>query len=151
MVLMPPPDAPRNPAMVLLAALVGFPHLGPVLLTHLHHTAAQRPPPTWSEFVKGLSPRLSEHWSNAADSRMTRVEAESWQAVAAALTNIIDDATKAGISLPQEISVWAQWVVPVGRLSFPAGRVVTGLLRYPGGLIRQQNTAAVDPPKNASG
>jgi KAP family P-loop domain len=123
----------RYPAMVLLAALVGFPNLGPALLTHLY----QQPTSTWREFVKGLEPYFGEHWRNNADPHLTPIEAQSWHALTAALVKITDDAAKAGITLAEEISFWADWVIPVGRLSFPAGRVVTGLLRNPGGFTEK--------------
>ncbi|MFE5475493.1 P-loop NTPase fold protein [Nocardia sp. NPDC056541] len=121
-------DEARLPALVLLGALVAFPQLGPVLLTHLH-TAA--PTSTWTEFVEGLCPRSStEHWANAADARLTATEAQAWRLLSDSLRDITARAGQAGIVLPESITAWQRWVQQVGRLSFPAGRVISGLSRH---------------------
>ncbi len=67
------------------------------------------------------------------------LEAQSWQALASALVKVTENANDAGLELPESISGWAEWVAPVGRLSFPAGRVVTGLDRHP--LLLRGTTA----------
>ena len=67
----------RRPAMVLLAALIGFPDLGPGLLTLLHHSAIKTPRLRWTEFLEQLKPARSPvGWFNAADPRLTPIEAE---------------------------------------------------------------------------
>ncbi len=120
-------DEGRLPALVLLGALIAFPQLGPVLLTHLH---AAPPTSTWPEFVEGLCPRWSTtHWANAADSRLTAAEAEAWQLLSSSLRDIVARAEQVAIVLPTDITAWQQWIQQVGRLSFPAGRVVSGLSR----------------------
>ncbi|UGT52691.1 P-loop NTPase fold protein [Nocardia asteroides] len=126
----------RLPAMVLLAALVGLPQLGPVLLTHLHRS----PPETaWRDFLSGLHPEHTppepdgSRWRNLADTRLSAQEAESWQILAGALEQISVAAAALGIELPTALAGWQRWVQPVGRLSFPAGRVVAELGRKPKG------------------
>lgn len=120
----------RAPGMILLAALVGFPALGPALLTHLYRTAQHTPEQSWHEFVNGLTPvRMDDtaHWSNRADAELAHVEAQAWRNLANALINVGATTSAASISLPEPISAWAAWVVDTGRLSFPAGRVVARL------------------------
>ena len=54
-------------AMVLLATLVGYPELGPVLFPHIHQQAAAIPDATWAGLVGGLHPRREGGtWRNQA-------------------------------------------------------------------------------------
>ncbi|MFC9662591.1 P-loop NTPase fold protein [Nocardia sp. NPDC127606] len=123
-------DEARLPALVLLGTLVAFPQLGPVLLTHLDAAPSTS---TWPEFVDGLYPQSStEQWANAADTKLTASEAEAWQLLSSALRGIGTRAEQVGIVLPEDITAWQRWIHQVGRLSFPAGRVVSGLSRKKG-------------------
>ncbi|MCA1671946.1 MAG: hypothetical protein LC799_06990, partial [Actinobacteria bacterium] len=125
-------DVLDRPAMVLLAALIGFPSLGPALFTHLHHTAAVRPSCTWLEFLTQLAPTpIVGGWCNPADPRLTPVQERHWRALLAALTQLTHSVESAGIPLLEPLPAWARWVVPVGRLSFPTDRVVSDLDRHP--------------------
>ncbi|MEU9575397.1 P-loop NTPase fold protein [Streptomyces massasporeus] len=121
---------PYRAGMVLLAALIAYPALGPALFLHLHHTAASQPDRSWKEFLAALKPH-SRHgrWHNIADSNMTPVEAQQWQALLQGLNLVITDAAEAQLDVPEPLTAWAQWVVPVGRLSFPTGRIVSSLER----------------------
>ena len=47
---------PYRAGMILLAALIAFPALGPALFLHLHHTASADPNQTWAEFLESLQP-----------------------------------------------------------------------------------------------
>ncbi len=117
-------------AMVLLAALVGFAELGPALFTYLHHCATQNPTETWTAFLARLEPtvRSEDHgWGNPAVPDLTPVEAQTWRNLLGALREVTRNADTAGISLPDPLAAWAHWIVPVGRLSFPTGRMVTSL------------------------
>jgi WD40 repeat protein len=122
---------PDGTAMVLLAAVIGFPELGPAFFTHLRHSAAQPAPPTWSDFLASLHPREpapgQDSWSNSADPGMSAATAQRWRQMLGALTGITTAAAGADIPLPAPLTAWAQWAVPVGRLSFPTGRAVTTL------------------------
>jgi hypothetical protein len=119
----------EGPAMVLLAALVGFPGLGPALFTYLHRAAAQDPQEGWTSFLSRLYPVRSSdgRWGNPAAPDMSAVEARSWRILLGALRDITGKAATAGVPLPEPLEDWAGWVVPVGRLSFPTGRIVSSL------------------------
>src|SRR5271168_860950 len=52
----------QRTAMVLLAALIGFPNLSAGLLTHLHRKAKQTPKMAWKTFLKDLEPTQSPVW-----------------------------------------------------------------------------------------
>jgi hypothetical protein len=45
-----------------------------------------------------------------------------------ALQHIHCQADAASLSLPRRLQTWGDWVIPVGRLSFPTGPAVTRLL-----------------------
>jgi hypothetical protein len=123
---------PYRAGMTLLAALVAFPALGPALFLHLHHTASADPNGTWLDFVESLQPRQKPGgWQNPADPVMTPVQAQQWQALLDGLRQVARTAAEPehGLPLPEPLSAWHQWVVPVGRLSFPTGRIVNSLDR----------------------
>ncbi|WP_405512341.1 P-loop NTPase fold protein [Streptomyces canus] len=124
---------PYRSSMVLLAALISYPSLGPALFLHLHHAATRDPDQTWARFRTTLTPRREAGvWCNGADPRMTPVQAQQWQALLRGMDHAAAAAANAGLPLPEPLSAWAQWVVPVGRLSFPTGRIVSTLERqYP--------------------
>ncbi|MGH3622855.1 MAG: P-loop NTPase fold protein, partial [Sciscionella sp.] len=119
---------PYRAGVVLLGALVAFPSLGPALLLHLHH--ATHPQQTWAQFRTSLNPQQKQgYWCNPADPCMTPVQVQQWQALLHGLQHIEQKASEHGLPLPEPLSAWAPWVVPVGRLSFPAGRIVNTLDR----------------------
>ncbi|MFG1663822.1 P-loop NTPase fold protein [Streptomyces sp. Y7] len=121
---------PYRAGMVLLAVLVAYPSLGPALFLHLHHTVAQQRDWTWLQYVAALTPHQKDgRWRNPADPHMTPVEAQRWQALLQALDHVTTKATEAQLDLPEPLTAWAEWIVPVGRLSFPTGRIVSGLER----------------------
>ncbi|MFF1779812.1 P-loop NTPase fold protein [Streptomyces virginiae] len=122
---------PYRAAMVLLAALVAYPSLGPALFLHLHHAATAQPGCTWARFRASLTPRQGKdgHWCSVADPNMTPVQAQQWQALLEGLDAVERAAAERGLNLPEPLSSWGPWVVPVGRLSFPTGRIVSSLQR----------------------
>ena len=121
---------PYRAAIVLLGALVAHPALGPALFLHLHHAAAATPHRAWSSFLTDLDPRPGgSGWHNAADPRMTPVQAQQWQALLKGLRAVAAHADEAGLALPEPLPAWAAWITPVGRLSFPTGRIVGTLDR----------------------
>lgn len=123
-------DVPYHPyraGLVLLGALVAYPSFGPALLLHLHHTAADS---TWHAYLDDLNPIKNDTgWTSAADPAMTPVQAQQWQALVHALRQVTTNAAEDDLPLPEPISAWQEWIVPVGRLSFPAGRIVNNLDR----------------------
>jgi hypothetical protein len=60
---------------------------------------------------------------------MTPVQAQQWHALLGALHHVAQTAAARDLALPESLAAWAQWVVPVGRLSFPTGRIVSTLDR----------------------
>lgn len=120
---------PYRAGLVLLAALVAYPALGPALLTHLHHTAAENPELPWTDYLDSLRPTRTESWANPADPVMTPATARRWRALLDGLREATEAAAGRGLPVPASIGAWREWVVPVGRLSFPAGRIVNGLAR----------------------
>jgi hypothetical protein len=120
--------------MVLLAALVAHPALGPALCLHLHRQAVEHPGRTWTDFCDSLKPEPAPNsepgfWRNGADSRIPPAQVTQWQALHTALHRVTRSAARAqpGLHLPAHLDAWRQWVLPVARLSFPAGRIVTTL------------------------
>ena len=121
---------PYRAGMVLLAALITFPALGPALFLHLHHTATKHPHQSWEHFLASLTPTWEPvGWHNPADPSMTPVQAQQWQALLEGLQDITRTAARHQLPLPEPLSAWHQWVIPVGRLSFPTGRIVSTLER----------------------
>ena len=60
---------------------------------------------------------------------MTPVQAQQWQALLKGLRAVAHHADEAGLALPEPLPAWAAWITPVGRLSFPTGRIVGTLDR----------------------
>ena len=122
---------PYRAGLVLLAALIAFPALGPALLVHLHRTAAQDPHIGWTTFLRNLLPHHTDgRWANPADPVMTPVQAMQWKALIRGLDDVTTRAADRHLALPEHIAAWAEWAVPVGRLSFPAGRIVSTLHQH---------------------
>ena len=121
---------PYRAGMVLLSALIAFPALGPALFLHLHHTGAERPGEGWEDYLNSLVPSKDlGRWRNPADPDMTPVQAQQWQALIDALLQITRTARERKLPLPEPLAAWHEWVVPVGRMSFPTGRIVNTLER----------------------
>ena len=96
---------------------------------HLHHTAAERPGTSWPEFLDTLRPVRTEAWGNPAEPVMKHARAQQWQAMLDGLRAAREEATRRDLPLAELIGTWAEWVVPGGRLSFPAGGSVNALDR----------------------
>jgi hypothetical protein len=119
-------------AMVLLATLVGYPELGPVLFPYIHQQAAASPDGPWTVLANGLHPhRGGGAWRNKARGGLDATQARHWESLARALASIETGAAQENVPLPRTLATWAQWIEPVGRLSFPTGRVVSALDRHP--------------------
>ncbi len=124
---------PYRAGLVLLGALVAFPALGPALLVYLHRVAHEHPHHSWTSMLNDLQPRLHDQqhrWSNPADAVMTPVQAQHWQTLLHGLRDVTARAADAGLPLPPYLAAWQEWIVPVGRLSFPAGRIVNNLRHH---------------------
>jgi hypothetical protein len=123
---------------VLLATLIGFPTESPALFETLYRRARSLPATTWAEFVDELEPQFTgdKQWANACG-KWSQAQARSWAALTSALRdvhNAAEDTDRVGspsLNLPCPLAAWAEWVVPVGRLSFHTGQVVAELDRRP--------------------
>jgi hypothetical protein len=115
-------------AMVLLATVIAFPSLCPTLFTHLHRTGASPPSGTWTQFLKQAEPRFTDDgWNSDVAGLLTTTDARRWIHLVDALQQLTTDAADAGLPLPEPLDVWADWVIPVGRLSFETGRAAITL------------------------
>jgi hypothetical protein len=70
--------------MVLLAAVVGYPDLGPALFPALYHQAEQKPDQPWTDWIDGLRPRrpdpdTTEQWTRPLDGRITPARTHRWK------------------------------------------------------------------------
>jgi hypothetical protein len=92
---------PYRASVVLLASLVARPAEGSELVQQLRAAATKKPHGSWTDFLS----------SQAGDS------------LATLLLEITRMAARHDLELPEPLEAWAEWIIPVGRLSFPAGSV----------------------------
>jgi hypothetical protein len=118
---------PYRAGMVLLATVIGFPMLGPFLFPDLHHTAKKGQGTSWQDYLDDLRP-ADGAVGNRLEPAMTVPRRQQWIALLDALKIVAERAATAGQPLPQDLAIWSQWVVPVGRLSFPTGGAVSRLI-----------------------
>jgi hypothetical protein len=116
---------PYRAGMVLLAAVIGFPMLGPHFFPDLHRIGQHAEARPWLVHLGDLRP--TESLGNRVDKKMTDSRVGEWNVFLDALEEITTRAADAGQPLPQSLAIWAKWVVPVGRLSFPTGSAVSRL------------------------
>ena len=135
-------------AMVLLATLIGYPELGPDLFPYIHEHAAADPAAPWAQLVRDLQPHHEGGtWHNAVRGGLDQAQAQQWESLTRALCRIEEQAGK-DLPLPCRLGSWGHWVEPVGRLSFPTGRVVSTLDRHPP-LPAPAGTQQVTGPRDA--
>jgi hypothetical protein len=77
------------------------------------------------------TPTARGTWRNEARGGLDDVQAQHWESLASALGRIEAQAAQDGVPLPRRLVAWAQWIEPIGRLSFPTGQVVSALDRHP--------------------
>ena len=139
---------PYRSGMVLLAAVIGYPDLGPRLFTALHHAGQATPGQSWSHWLQDYRAGQQHR-----DDRPSQVDVAGQRRrptgeqvleqpsrlgdLIDALSNVGREAAAAGLPLPQRLDTWAAWVIPVGRLSFPTGPAVTRLMNQPHRSRRQ--------------
>ncbi|MFI5713177.1 P-loop NTPase fold protein [Kribbella sp. NPDC051620] len=116
---------PYRAGMVLLAAVIGFPMLGPSFFSDLHHAALSSPNSRWADHLESLHPTAT---GNRAELTVSPFRSQQWNDFLSALEKVGRRATAAGQPLPERLSIWSAWVIPVGRLSFPTGSTVTKLM-----------------------
>ncbi|MEU3342260.1 P-loop NTPase fold protein [Streptomyces sp. NPDC006668] len=122
---------PYRAGLVLIAALVAFPALGPDLCRRLHQQADTDPENSWLDFVAELAPQPHpDHpgtYSNAVRRDLSPAQAQQWTELHTALRKITDAAAAHQLDLPARLGPWQPWVIPTARLSFPAGQIVKSL------------------------
>jgi hypothetical protein len=119
-------------AMVLLASLVGYPELGPDLFPYIRQRADAEPAAAWSSLVHGLRPQPGgDTWRNDVRDNLDQGRAQQWESLTRALCRIGEQAREQDLPLPRRLATWGHWIQPVGRLSFPTGRVISALDRHP--------------------
>jgi hypothetical protein len=119
---------PYRAAMVLLATVIGFPSLSQALLPDLFRTTQSTPEVRWDAYLASLRPNLSGgRLVSRIDIGMTAGRASQWNALVDALDGVGEQAKLEGLDLPHRLTAWAEWVIPVGRLSFPTGIAVSRL------------------------
>jgi hypothetical protein len=100
---------PYRAGIALLGTLIAFTDLSPAFFPCLWQASAEPDAGNWPQFLKQQNP---EH---------------RWRRLASALEKLTADAAEAGLPLPEPLEAWAEWVVPVGRLSIETGRAVVAL------------------------
>jgi hypothetical protein len=121
---------PYRAGLVLLAALVAYPSLGPFLCLQLHRQAGDT---LWNDFVDRLE-TSARHEQDAAGTRQedgaigpSRISIRQVNDLQNGLRKITAEAAEQGLHLPDRVSAWQPWIVPTARLSFPAGQITKAL------------------------
>jgi hypothetical protein len=125
------PYVPYRAGMVLLAALVAYPSVGPALCRCLLDAALESPQLSWRDFCRTLPDRRLEVTDEppGGTHRQARDVERQWRELAAALLSVTDRASALGLALPPVVGAWGEWVELTARFSFPSGRVVRDLAR----------------------
>jgi hypothetical protein len=116
---------PYRAALALLAILIAFPDLSPTFFPLL----LQADSASWPQFLNQICPEHSaEGWnSDLLGSLATKAEAQRWKILVSAIKKLTADTAATDLRLPEPLEAWAEWVIPVGRLSFETGRGVITL------------------------
>ena len=122
---------PYRAAIALLGTLIAFPDLSPAFFPRLLEVSSDPGPCSWPQFLKRICPgHTTDSWSSELLGILaTKADADRWRNLISALDKLTADAAAAGLPLPEPLEAWAEWVVPVGRLSFETGRSVITLHR----------------------
>jgi hypothetical protein len=124
---------PYRAGIALLGTLIAFPGLFPTLFPRLLEVSFQPGSGSWPQFLKRISPEhTADGWSSEFLGPLaTEADALRWRKLVSALEKLTADAAAAGLPLPEPLEAWAEWVIPVGRLSFETGRAVVTLTPPP--------------------
>ena len=120
---------PYRAAIALLGTLIAFPDLSPAFFPRLLQASSTPSPSSWPQFLKQICPEhTADSWSSGLLGTIaTEAEALRWRRLVSTLEKLTTDAAAAGLPLPEPLESWAEWVIPVGRLSFETGRSVVTL------------------------
>jgi hypothetical protein len=118
--------------MVLLAAVVGYPDIGPTFFTSLYSAAQANPGHAWVNWLTTHQHAPLPVPADSADAGTAHQrKPDRLVRLTTTLLHVGDVAATAGLALPRRLDAWAAWVIPVGRLSFPTGPAVTQLMNLP--------------------
>jgi hypothetical protein len=125
------PAYPYRAGLVLLAAVVGYPDLGPEFFTALYRAAQATPGRAWTQWLDGQRPAPRPNPTDLPGADQLLLSSRRDQRLhdlIDALQHVDQAAGAAGLPFPRRLATWGDWVIPVGRLSFPTGPAVTRLM-----------------------
>ena len=131
---------PYRAGLVLLAAVVGYPDLGPEFFTCLYRAAQADPGQAWRQWLEGQRPTPQPNPADlpgADHPRLSPRRDQRLHDLIDALQHVARAAGVAGLALPRRLDSWSDWVIPVGRLSFPTGPAVTRLMKPPAPTMQE--------------
>jgi hypothetical protein len=118
----------------------------PGFFTGLHRCARTTPGLAWQDWLENQRPTPAA--TDAHRSQPDQRDAERMNQLIDALHHIRGKADAGGLHLPRRLQAWGDWVIPVGRLSFPTGPAVTRLLTSAYTAVdRHQPHAATPAPR----
>ncbi len=128
------PYYPYRAGMALLGILIAFPDLSPTFFPCLHEASRGPGSCSWAQLLKRADPAPADEngdrWSSELVGPLdSKAQARRWQKLVRALEKLTAAAAdaKPELALPEPLEAWAEWVIPVGRLSFETGRSVITL------------------------
>jgi hypothetical protein len=120
--------------MALLSILIAFPDLSPTFFRCLHEASRGADSCSWTQFLKRAISAPTDANGDTWRSELvgpldSKAQARRWQELVRALEKLTATAAdpKTNLALPEPLEAWADWVIPVGRLSFETGRSVITL------------------------
>ena len=98
---------------------------------------------TWPAWIATLTPKPPQQpgpWQHPLEGAITPTRAQRGTRLVTADLNLHDQATAAGLPLPERLTHWGPWDIPVGRLSFPTGPSVIHLASNDHSELRPENS-----------
>jgi hypothetical protein len=120
---------PYRAAIALLGIVIAYPDLSPRFFPRLLQASSEHRSCSWPQFLKQISSERTADSSSSESGGALASEADalSWRKLVSALDKLTTSAAAIGLPLPEPLEAWAEWVMPVGRLSFETGLSVISL------------------------
>jgi hypothetical protein len=120
---------PYRAAMTLLGTLIAFPDLSPTFFLSLLKSSSDSNSLSWPNFLDRIFPAWDHgRWcSEFLGVIANETEVHHWRTLISELQRFTASANDIGLPLPEPLEAWAEWVIPVGRLSFETGRSISTL------------------------